>query len=69
MIPASPRWHRQTAHPEGPLVTIIPFVDEGLGNSSYLVNLGDGRGLVVDPTRDVTPYARSAEELSCSPRE
>ena len=62
MIPASPRWHRQTAHPEGPLVTITPFVDEGLGNSSYLVNLGDGRGLVVDPTRDVTPYARSAEE-------
>ena len=44
------------------MVTIIPFVDEGLGNSSYLVDLGDGRGLVVDPTRDVTPYARSAEQ-------
>jgi len=44
------------------LVTIVPFVDEGLGNSSYLVDLGDGRGLVVDPTRDVTPYLRSAEQ-------
>ncbi len=43
------------------MVTIIPFVDEGLGNSSYLVDLGDGRGLVVDPTRDITSYARSAE--------
>lgn len=62
MIPASPRWHGRLAHPEGPLVTIVPFIDEGLGNSSYLVDLGDGRGLVVDPTRDVTPYARSAEE-------
>lgn len=44
------------------MVTIIPFVDEGLGNSSYLVDLGDNRGLVVDPTRDVMPYARAAEE-------
>jgi hydroxyacylglutathione hydrolase len=44
------------------LVPIIPFVDEGLGNSSYLVDLGDGRGLVVDPTRDVTTYIRSADQ-------
>jgi hydroxyacylglutathione hydrolase len=43
------------------LVTITPVVDEGLGNSSYVVDLGDGRGLVVDPTRDVTGYARAAE--------
>jgi len=43
------------------LVTITPFVDEGLGNSSYLVEIGDGRPLVVDPTRDVAPYARAAE--------
>jgi glyoxylase-like metal-dependent hydrolase (beta-lactamase superfamily II) len=44
------------------LVTITPFVDEGLGNSSYVVDLGDGRGLVVDPTRDVTSYAHAAEQ-------
>jgi hydroxyacylglutathione hydrolase len=28
-------------------------VDEGLGNSAYLVNLGDGRALAVDPPRDL----------------
>lgn len=41
---------------------ITPLIDEGLGNSSYLVDLGDGRGLVVDPARDVAPYVRLAEE-------
>ncbi len=30
---------------------ITSFVDEGLGHSSYLVDLGDGRALVVDPPR------------------
>lgn len=44
------------------MVTILPFVDEGLGNSSYLVDLGDGRGLVIDPTRDVRGYERAAEQ-------
>jgi hydroxyacylglutathione hydrolase len=38
------------------MVAIVPVVDEGLGNSSYLVDLGDGRALVVDPVRDPTPY-------------
>jgi glyoxylase-like metal-dependent hydrolase (beta-lactamase superfamily II)/rhodanese-related sulfurtransferase len=32
---------------------VIPVVDEGLGNSSYLVDLGDGRALAVDPPRDL----------------
>ncbi len=32
-------------------VPIISFVDEGLGHSSYLVDLGDGRALVIDPPR------------------
>jgi glyoxylase-like metal-dependent hydrolase (beta-lactamase superfamily II) len=40
---------------------IHPFVDEGLGNSSYLVELGDGRALVVDPVRDPTPYLELAD--------
>ena len=35
----------------GQLVT--PLVDEGLGNSAYLVDLGEGRGLAVDATRDL----------------
>jgi hydroxyacylglutathione hydrolase len=32
-------------------VPITSFVDEGLGHSSYLVDLGDGRALVIDPPR------------------
>ncbi|CAL9349695.1 Hydroxyacylglutathione hydrolase [Streptomyces sp. enrichment culture] len=32
---------------------LVPLVDEGLGNSSYLVDLGDGRALAVDASRDL----------------
>jgi glyoxylase-like metal-dependent hydrolase (beta-lactamase superfamily II)/rhodanese-related sulfurtransferase len=32
---------------------LIPLVDEGLGNSAYLVDLGGGRALAVDATRDL----------------
>ena len=32
---------------------LIPLVDEGLGNSAYLVDLGDGRALAVDASRDL----------------
>ena len=42
------------------MATIHPVVDEGLGNSAYLVELGDGRALVVDPARDPTPYLELA---------
>ena len=31
----------------------VPVVDEGLGNTTWLVDLGDGRALVVDPSRDL----------------
>jgi len=34
-------------------VDLIPLLDEGLGNSAYLVDLGDGRGLVVDVSLDL----------------
>jgi hydroxyacylglutathione hydrolase len=40
--------------------TIHPVVDEGLGNSAHVVELGDGRALVVDPARDPTPYLELA---------
>jgi glyoxylase-like metal-dependent hydrolase (beta-lactamase superfamily II)/rhodanese-related sulfurtransferase len=43
-----------------PLVPIA-FVDDGLGNSSYLVDLDDGRGLVVDPARHPGGYLREAD--------
>ena len=39
---------------------IAAIVDEGLGNSSYLVDLGDRRALVVDPERDPAPYLAAA---------
>jgi hydroxyacylglutathione hydrolase len=39
---------------------IHTLVDEGLGNSSYLLDLGDGRALVVDPSRDPDPYLAEA---------
>ncbi len=32
---------------------VLALVDEGLGNSCYLLDLGDGRALVVDPPRDL----------------
>src|SRR6266511_1385209 len=51
---------RQTEEPT--MVAIVPVVDEGLGNSSYLVDLGDGRALVVDPVRDPTPYLDLAHQ-------
>jgi glyoxylase-like metal-dependent hydrolase (beta-lactamase superfamily II)/rhodanese-related sulfurtransferase len=39
---------------------IVPVVDEGLGNSSYVVDLGDDRALVIDPERDPAPYLSAA---------
>jgi hydroxyacylglutathione hydrolase len=41
---------------------IHAIVDEGLGNSSYLVELGDGGAVVIDPCRDPTPYLDLARE-------
>jgi glyoxylase-like metal-dependent hydrolase (beta-lactamase superfamily II)/rhodanese-related sulfurtransferase len=43
------------------LPTPLALVDEGLGNSSYLVELGDGRALVVDPERDPGRYLAAAQ--------
>ena len=41
---------------------VIPLVDEGLGNSAYLLDLGDGRALAVDVSRDVRSALRAARE-------
>jgi hydroxyacylglutathione hydrolase len=40
---------------------IVPFVHEGLGNSSYLVAAGEHEALLVDPDRTVARYLRAAE--------
>jgi len=42
---------------------IMPLVDEGLGNSSYLVPLGDDRALVIDARRDPMPFLELAQRL------
>ena len=40
---------------------VVPVRDEGLGNSAYLVDLGDGRALAVDACRDLRALRRAAE--------
>jgi len=39
---------------------LVPLVDEGLGNSAYLLDLGDGRALAVDPPRDLRALRATA---------
>ncbi|WP_328398340.1 MBL fold metallo-hydrolase [Streptomyces sp. NBC_00390] len=40
---------------------LMPLVDEGLGNSAYLVDLGDGRALAVDASRDLRALRAAAD--------
>jgi hydroxyacylglutathione hydrolase len=40
---------------------IAPVVDEGLGNSAYLADLGDGRALAVDVPRDLRAARAAAD--------
>src|SRR4051794_18780390 len=47
------------SRPESAVLT--SFVDDGLGNSSYLVDLGDGRALIVDPARHPGGYMAEAD--------
>jgi hydroxyacylglutathione hydrolase len=42
-------------------VEVVPVVDEGLGNSAYVVGLGDGRALAVDVSIDVRAVSDLAE--------
>jgi len=44
-----------------PATTPIALVDEGLGNSSYLIEIGDRRALVLDPEREPSAYLAAAE--------
>ncbi|WP_280385892.1 MBL fold metallo-hydrolase [Nocardia wallacei] len=41
--------------------TLVPVIDEGLGNSTYLLDLGDGRAMVLDPERDVRAVRAEAQ--------
>jgi hydroxyacylglutathione hydrolase len=40
---------------------LVPLVDIGLGNSAYLVDLGDGRALAVDAARDLRALRAAAD--------
>ena len=40
--------------------SILGLVDEGLGNSAYLVDLGDGRALAVDMSVDLRAVTAAA---------
>jgi hydroxyacylglutathione hydrolase len=42
------------------MATPVVVVDEGLGNSCYLLDLGDGAALVVDPPRDLRAVRAAA---------
>ncbi|MBI5288493.1 MAG: MBL fold metallo-hydrolase [Chloroflexi bacterium] len=42
-------------------MNVIPFVREGLGNSSYLIGPGNGTAVLVDPDRTVQRYIDAAE--------
>jgi hydroxyacylglutathione hydrolase len=41
---------------------VVSLVDEGLGNSAYLVDLGDGRALAVDASLDLRSMLAAAEK-------
>lgn len=47
---------------------VVAVADEGLGNRAYLVDLGDGGALVVDPERDPRPYRRELDRRRLMPR-
>ena len=49
-------------------VDVVGVTDEGLGNSSWVVDLGGGAALVVDPERAPDPYVRVAERLGATIR-
>jgi len=43
-----------------PQPLVVPLTDEGLGNTSYLMDLGDGRALVVDASVDLRSVNNAA---------
>jgi rhodanese-related sulfurtransferase len=47
----------------GPDLRVVAVTDEGLGNTSWVLDLGSGEALAVDPERDPVPYLHVAERL------
>ena len=50
------------------MVGIQMFVDEGLGHSSYVIDLGDGAAAILDPPRFPTELVTAAETQGTTPR-
>ena len=50
------------------MVGIRMFVDEGLGHSSYLIDLGDGTAAILDPPRFPTEHLAAADAQGVAPR-
>jgi glyoxylase-like metal-dependent hydrolase (beta-lactamase superfamily II) len=50
------------------MVDVQVFVNEGLGHSSYLIDLGDGSGAIVDPPRFPTDHLAAGRRLGIGPR-
>ncbi len=50
------------------MVEVVKVADPGLGNSAWLVDLGDGSALVVDPARDPRAYLAAARDRGLSVR-
>ncbi|MGD9701074.1 MAG: rhodanese-like domain-containing protein [Acidimicrobiia bacterium] len=50
------------------MVGIRMFVDEGLGHSSYLLDLGDGTAAILDPPRFPAEHLIAAKRLGTTPR-
>jgi glyoxylase-like metal-dependent hydrolase (beta-lactamase superfamily II) len=50
------------------MVAIRVFVDEGLGHSSYLIDLGDGAAAIVDPPRFPTGHLAAARSIGAALR-
>ena len=42
------------------LINVVPFVREGLGNSSYLVRVADEEAALIDPDRCIDRYLETA---------
>ena len=50
------------------MVGVRMFVDEGLGHSSYVIELGDGTAAILDPPRFPTEHLAAARSLGVSPQ-
>ena len=50
------------------MVGVRMFVDEGLGHSSYVIELGDGTAAILDPPRFPTEHLAAARSLGVSTR-